>query len=414
MRIDPSSIPEGWAISLLGSLTKRGSGHTPDKQMPEYWDGGVKWVSLADSRKLDKGLIYDTDKEISELGIANSSAVLHPAGTVVLSRDAGVGKSAVLASEMAVSQHFIAWRCGDEAGIDNWFLYYWLQKMKPEFERQAVGSTIKTIGLPYFKKLKIVAPCLSEQIKIAKVLSTWDEAATTTEKLIQNSKAQKQALMQQLLSGKKRLPGFNKPWKEVHIGDLLKEVKRRVEWRDSSTYNLLSVKRRSGGVVLRESLKGHQILTKKMNVARSGDFIISKMQVLHGASALVGDGFDGMHISDSYIATVARSSEAFDINFFDWLSRTKLMYHKAYLSSYGVHIEKMTFNFNMYLKEKVMIPPTREEQERIVAVLNLSEEKISALERKRSALKEEKKALMQQLLTGKHRMNVEEEIAEAV
>ena len=90
-------IPVEWDVTLLDSLAVRGSGHTPNKQRPAYWNGGIKWVSLADSRKLDDLYISETDKEISELGLKNSSAVLHPAGTVILSRDAGVGKSAILA-----------------------------------------------------------------------------------------------------------------------------------------------------------------------------------------------------------------------------------------------------------------------------------------------------------------------------
>lgn len=69
--------------------------------------------------------------------------------------------------------------------------------------------------------------------------------------------------MQQLLTGKKRLPGFEGEWKKQSIGNLLKEVRRAVDWNDDDDFKLLSVKRRSGGVVLREVLKGHEILTKK-------------------------------------------------------------------------------------------------------------------------------------------------------
>lgn len=124
-----------WGMSLLDDLTHRGSGHTPDKAFPEYYNGGIKWVSLADSQRLDNGLIEETEIEISELGIKRSSAVIHPPGTVIMSRDAGVGKSAVLASNMAVSQHFIAWRCKKEL-LDNWYLYYWLQYKKEYFENR--------------------------------------------------------------------------------------------------------------------------------------------------------------------------------------------------------------------------------------------------------------------------------------
>ena len=204
-KIDPTSIPKEWKYDLLDKFAVRCSGHTPSQSFPEYWDGGIKWISLADSNRLDKGYIFNTSKEISEEGIKNSSAVLLPAETVVLSRDAGIGKSAVMYEPMAVSQHFIAWKCDNSHKINSWFLYNWLQLNKTEFERQAVGSTIKTIGLPYFKKLKIALPPYQEQEKIAQILSTWDQAISATEKLLENSQQQKKALMQQLLTGKKRL-----------------------------------------------------------------------------------------------------------------------------------------------------------------------------------------------------------------
>jgi len=97
-----------WEEQKIEDLTTRGSGHTPNKKKPGYYNGGIKWVSLADSKKLDNGYISETTIEISKEGLKNSSAVLHPPGSVIISRDAGVGKSAVLYSEMAVSQHFIA------------------------------------------------------------------------------------------------------------------------------------------------------------------------------------------------------------------------------------------------------------------------------------------------------------------
>ncbi|MCX6624889.1 MAG: restriction endonuclease subunit S [Acidobacteria bacterium] len=170
--------PSGWKVGRLDEYARRGSGHTPNKNVPSYWNGGVKWVSLADSSRLDDLYIYETDKEISDAGIANSSAVKHPAGTVILSRDAGVGKSAILSEEMAVSQHFMTWQTGPE--LDNIFLYYWLQLMKPRFEAIAMGSTIKTIGLQYFRKLTIAVPPLPEQLLIARVLQEADQAIAAT------------------------------------------------------------------------------------------------------------------------------------------------------------------------------------------------------------------------------------------
>ncbi|NWK51403.1 restriction endonuclease subunit S [Acinetobacter sp. SwsAc5] len=166
-------IPKEWDISLLDDVATRGSGHTPNKNVPSYWNGGVKWVSLADSSKLDQIHISETDKEISYLGIQNSSAVMHSKGTVVLSRDAGIGKSAILTDDMAVSQHFMAWKCSKR--LNNYFLYYWLQQDKPVFENIAIGSTIKTIGLPFFKTYKIAVPSISEQEKVSAILLDTDK-----------------------------------------------------------------------------------------------------------------------------------------------------------------------------------------------------------------------------------------------
>ncbi|MFM0720553.1 restriction endonuclease subunit S [Paraburkholderia strydomiana] len=186
-----------WKSEKLDGLGKRGSGHTPNKQISSYYNGGVKWVSLADSNKLDNRYISTTKIEISKEGVENSSAVLHPAGTVILSRDAGVGKSAILQSEMAVSQHFIAWTC-NETRLSNWFLYYVLQILKPTFERVAVGNTIKTIGMPYFKELRIQVPSIGEQQRIANCLTSIDELISSQAEKVDALRAYKKGLMQQL------------------------------------------------------------------------------------------------------------------------------------------------------------------------------------------------------------------------
>jgi type I restriction enzyme S subunit len=194
-------IPREWQYELLDNLAHRGSGHTPNKDHPEYWNGGIKWVSLADSNKLDQLYISDTELEISHKGIVNSSAVLHPAGIVVLSRDAGVGKSAITTEPMAVSQHFMCWKCDQK--MDNHFLYYWLQFNKLTFENIAMGSTILTIGLPYFKRLKIACPVeLAEQQAIAKKLKVADTRIFAMQDHLAKLRQQKLGLMQGLLTGK--------------------------------------------------------------------------------------------------------------------------------------------------------------------------------------------------------------------
>ena len=196
-------IPQGWKLTLLDSVTRRGSGHTPSKSYPEYWNGGVKWISLQDTKRLDKIYISETTSKISNLGITNSSAVIHPAGTVVVSRDATVGLSTVMTEPMAVSQHFISWHCGKQ--IDNLYLYYWLQHMKPILERIGSGSTIKTIGLQFFKSLEIPLPDVATQRKLAEAMKGVDDAIFGSQRAIEELTRIKTALMSELLNGRKRV-----------------------------------------------------------------------------------------------------------------------------------------------------------------------------------------------------------------
>ncbi|VVY49521.1 Putative type I restriction enzyme specificity protein MPN_638 [Escherichia coli] len=392
-------LPVGWSYNLLDNIAERCSGHTPSKSFPEYWNGGIKWISLADSCRLDKGYVYETDKEISLEGIKNSSAEVHPAETVVLSRDAGVGKSGVMATPMAVSQHFITWKCDNKEKLHSWYLYNWLQLNKEEFERQAVGSTIKTIGLPYFKKLRIAVPPFDEQKKIAQILSTWDKAISVTEKLLTNSQQQKKALMQQLLTGKKRLLDEN-------------GVRFSGEWKQD--VNLGSIINISKGVQI-----------NKNTLSEDGQF-----PVINGGIA--PSGFTSEFNTDENTITISEGGNscgyvAFQKKSF-WCGGHCYAVRKTALDlSFTFHLLKYNELKIMGLRVgsglpniqkkaieafTVNFPVTSVEQQKIAAVLSAADDEIATLEKKLACLRDEKKALMQQLLTGKRRVKVDEAVAE--
>ena len=282
---------------------------------------------------------------------------------------------------------------------DEFFLHI-LTYLTTKIEEKAHGaSALVHTQKGEMEKFPIPLPPLPEQRAIARILSTWDQGIEALRKLIAARQQRKKGLMQQLLTGKKRVKGFGGEWREYHYGDILKQVKRPVNWNDEELYELISVRRRSGGLFHRESLYGHQILTKDLRTAKKGDFLISKMQVLHGASGLTTYEFDGMKISGSYIAVVARNPATLDIKFFDWLSKMPYFYHQTYIASYGVHIEKMTFDFKSFLKLETYLPPL-EEQRAIAAILQAADREIALLEQKLAAMQQQKKGLMQALLTG--------------
>lgn len=398
-----SNIPRNWRYVKIDEVATRSSGHTPDKKIKEYWGGEIKWISLKDTKKLDNGYIYNTEDHTTSEGIRNSSAVLLPTGTIVISRDATVGKVGIMSESMATSQHFINYTCSDK--INNIFLYYYLQSIKSEFEKVASGSTIKTIGLGFFRKLSVILPPLNEQQKIAEIFSTWDSSIEKQEQLIEKKKEFKKGLMQRLLSGEIRLNEAHNEWKEYKFSQLLKEVKRDIIFEDDKLYDLISVRRRSGGLFHRESLMGKEIKTKKLKSVEIGDFLISKMQIVHGAAGLVTKTFKDMYISDSYIALIPKDNRRLDVEYLNYISKTLKFYNQTFRSSYGVHIEKMTFNLELFMNEKIKLPNI-DEQKNIVSILKTIDKEIELLEKELEALKLQKKGLMQRLLTGEVRVKV--------
>ncbi|AUR00788.1 restriction endonuclease subunit S [Phaeobacter inhibens] len=409
-------VPDGWTESLLDKVAGRKSGHTPDKKRSEYWNGGIKWVSLADSSKLDDGLISETDKEISEQGIANSSAVLLPQGTVVLSRDAGVGKSAILGEQMAVSQHFIAWECDCPSQLHNWFLYYWLQMKKGFFERQAVGSTIKTIGLPLFKKLRIQHPPYAEQKKIAEILSTWDRAIEVSEAQLVCARTQKRALMQSLLTGRRRFPEFEgQEWKEVRLGDVIASMDAGVSVNSGdkpagrSDWGILKTSSVSQGTF---DPSENKIVDAEEEIARlrepvsAGTTIMSRMNTpaLVGANGYVSYDMPNLFLPDRLWAMRVNPSVAFPAWVGHLLASGSFRYKLSSLAT-GTSGSMKNITKSDVRAISIKLPPL-EEQKRISQILDDATSEVDRIIRGADKLRTEKKALMQQLLTGKRRVSV--------
>lgn len=215
----PEAVPGGWSLVKLTEKARLESGHTPSRKHPEYWDGEIPWVSLHDSKVLDRPVIHNTAQTIGELGLANSSARLLPAGTVVFSRTATVGKSTILGREMATSQDFANYVCGPD--VHNVFLMQLLRFLQPEWNRLMAGSTHNTIYMPVFENLQVLLPPAGEQRKIAAILSSVDDAIESTQAVIDQLGVVKKAMMAELLT--RGLPGRHTRFKQTEIGEVPEE-----------------------------------------------------------------------------------------------------------------------------------------------------------------------------------------------
>jgi type I restriction enzyme S subunit len=163
-----------YPLVQLRYVAKTGTGHTPSRSRPDLWvdaERTIPWMTLADVGPLRAGtvdVVTETVERITPAGIASSSAVIHPAGTVFLSRTASVGFSALMGQAMAVSQDFMTWTPGPL--LDGRFLLHVLRGMRPELLGLMHGSTHKTIYMPDLLSLRAPLPPLQQQRAIAAFL----------------------------------------------------------------------------------------------------------------------------------------------------------------------------------------------------------------------------------------------------
>lgn len=400
-----SAPPAAWEICLLDSLAKRGSGHTPDKKHPEYWGGGIKWVSLRDSDRLDNIYIAETAETISRAGINNSSAVEHPPGTVVLSRDAGVGKSAITTDTMAVSQHFMAWQCGPR--LDNHFLYYWLQYRKVEFERVAIGNTIKTIGLPYFRQLSLPLPPLVEQRAIAAALTDVDALIAALDQLIAKKRDLKTATMQQLLTGQRRLPGFTGAWTAVRLGERGNFSKGKGIRKDDVLGDGLPCIRYG------EIYTHHDDVIRRFFSFISPDVARESVRLRRGDIVFAGSGETAEEIGkcvafvDDVEAYVGSDTVVFNPAEDDSVFLAFLLNHLAPVVAQRTRMGQGDAVVHIGAKNLAALAfaaPPAAEQAAIAKVLLDMDTEIAALEARRDKTTLIKQGMMQELLTGRTRL----------
>lgn len=191
-----------------------------------------------------------------------------------------------------------------------------------------------------------------------------------------------------------RFRGFDEKWEEKPIGKVLTETKRSIVLEDNQRYELVTVRRRNGGVVSRGYLFGRDILVKNYSQLESGDFIISKRQVVHGATGIVPEKLNKAIVSNEYL--VAVGNDKLSTEFLTILSSLPEMRQKFFLSSYGVDIEKLFFDTEDWKKRTVTIPEISE-QSHISAYFKELDRLIELHQHKHNKLLGLKQAMMQKM-----------------
>jgi type I restriction enzyme S subunit len=263
------------------------------------------------------------------------------------------------------------------------------------------SKSMKNIAKESFLKIPIDVPPLPEQRRIAAILGTWDRAIRLTEQRIAAQQQRKRALMQHLLTGRRRIREFaGSEWREYTLGELFTE--RRETGRIDLP--LLSITN-SSGVVPRDTLErrdtSNEDKSKYLRLCK-GDIGYNTMRMWQGVSAV--SDLEGI-VSPAY--TICIPCDKVDINFMGHLFKYPPIIHLFWRYSQGLVDDTLSLKFPNFAKIRITIPE-RQEQQRIAAVLQTADSELALLAARRAALQRQKHGLMQQLLTGRVRVPLAE------
>lgn len=292
----------------------------------------------------------------------------------------------------------------------NEFLFQFLfsSGIKRQFYQLLVGSNYPAINSSDVRKLKIPLPPLPEQKAIARVLSTADAAIHSTEKLIAQKELCKKWLMQQLLTGKKRLKGFGGEWKEKKLSDLFDRVTRK-NTEGNTTVVTISAQR---GFVRQTDFFKKNIaseITDNYFLVERGEFCYNKSYsngFPWGATKRLND-FEKAVVTTLYICFGVKDDKKTNPQYFEqYFGANHLDKGLTKIAHEGGRAHGLlNVTPSDFFSLKVTVP-SYEEQTAIAQVLQAADKEIILLKAKAEKLREQKKGLMQQLLTGKMRLNI--------
>lgn len=415
-------VPKGWEKNSLDSLFEFKNGLNTEK---EQYGNGYKFVNVMDVFRNDIlteskiiGRVQVTDKQLEGYQLKYGDVLFNRTSETF---DEIAIAAIYLDNAIATFGGFVIRARPKGNQIDPAYSVFLFQSKnyRSQVVKLGQGAIRANIGQKDLARVCILVPPLAEQKKIAQILSTWDKAISVTEKLLINSQLQKKALMQQLLTGKKRLLDEN-------------GVRFSGEWEKGKFCDMANI---DTGYAFKS--KDFTQSDSGIPIIRMSDFKTGGLDVLGAAKVdrdnvngldkfklRVGDFVFGMSGSLNNYGRVEKkdlpcylnqrvgrilAKECANQAFITYLYLSDSIQQSILDKAAGAAQLNISISD---LRSMVVYYPCIEEQQKIAAVLSAADAEISTLEKKLACLRDEKKALMQQLLTGKRRVKVDEAVAE--
>ncbi len=402
-------IPEDWTVARISDISNvvRGSSPRPGGS-PLYFNGdALPWLTVAEITSLpdSEKEIHSTASRLTHEGV-NFSRILE-AGTLVLANSgATLGVPKILSIRACANDGVAAFLDLQQERVDQSYLYYLLQDLTKHFrEVVAPGNGQPNLNTTLIGSTQLGLPTISEQRRIADMLGAWDRAIATTQQLVAAQQQRKQGLMHELLTGKRRFPGFKGKWKNVRLGDLVERVTRK---NDVGEDHVLTISALQGLIDQRE------IFNKSVAGANlAGYYLIKHGEFAYNKSSSNGFPFGAIKRLDRYEQGVLSTlyicfrlkPDAGDSDFFAAYFDSGLMDQGiSMVAQEGARNHGLLnigttdfFDIDMHI-------PAAEEQEAIAVAVRTLNTETETLQNYLTHLTAQKRGLMQQLLTGQTRV----------
>ncbi len=402
-------IPEEWETGKFEDvLSTFSAGATPYRGISDYYDGKINWIS---SGELNYNVIYNTIEHISEDALKNTNLCLHAPGTFLmaitgLEASGTRGRCAFVGVPSATNQSCLAINGTNKMDIKYLYWYYRMYGDSLAF-KYSQGTKQQSYTATIVKNLPIVYPKqITEQLRIASVLTSIDNLISSLGKLIEKTKNVKQGTMQQLLTGKTRLKGFSESWVEYTIDELFDlgngytpSKNNPAYWTNGTIPWFRMEDIRTNGHILKDSI---QHITPE---AVKGSGLYPKFSIILSTTATIGE--HALLIADSlanqrftFLNRKVNRMNMIDIMFFYHYCFVLGQWCRDNINAGGL----LAVNMDDLKNHAIYMPKSLAEQRTIASILTKMDDEITALEAKKAKYEAVKQGMMQQLLTGKIRL----------
>jgi type I restriction enzyme S subunit len=406
-----SSIPIDWQEIPLKKLVKRLDGGT--SVVTEERSAKASEPAVLKTSAVTSGVFLPSESKAISTSLAKTLSTTPIAGGILINRKNTKG---LVGSSAYVEKDFpnrflpdLVWQIqitSKEDVCPKWLSYALKHpRVLNEIRRRANGTADSMVNItkPSLLSVHVPKPPIPEQRAISSTVSKWDEAIKQTTRLIEAKREFKKGLAQGLLTGKRRFPDCTTPFKTVLFGEILSLVQRPTP-KPMQPYDAMGIRSHFKGTFAKQVEDPAKVGMDVLYIAKAGDLIVNITFAWEGAIAIVPPEHDGRLVSHRF-PTYRPKTEVIAPNYLRHLiTQERFKYLLSGISPGGAGRNRVMSKKD-FLKIESPLPPL-EEQQKIAATLDSANDEIALLETKLAALREQKKGLMQKLLTGEVRVKI--------